>query len=327
METKVKEAKTIGYDLFGDPIIQDPILRERFLEVPFSVLDTKTASWQTRKRQWIAKGIKSEVGRDGNLTFANSAQSPGVYEFRNKLRHDWGRDPSWDEIMQESKEQGINLMGGTSIFDPSLTELMYHWFCPQNGKIIDPFAGGSVRSVVAHYLGYQYTGIELRPEQVKASKENALEILPLDNQPTIYCGDSDDVLDFKELKNKKFDFLFSCPPYFNLEVYSDIPGDLSNMDFVAFDTKYRSIIRKACALLKKDSYACFVISPIRGRDGIYINLVAETIDAFYIAGCGFYNDAILLNSIGSAAIRANRQFRAGQKLVRIHQNILIFKKL
>ena len=104
MQTKVKKAATIGYDLFGEVIIQDPLLRERFMEVPFSVLDTKTASWQTRRRMWIGKGIKSEVGRDGNLTFAASAQSPGVYEFRNKLREEMGRDPTWEEITEKSKE-------------------------------------------------------------------------------------------------------------------------------------------------------------------------------------------------------------------------------
>mgnify|MGYP001611725287 FL=1 len=325
MKTKVKEAATIGYDLFGEAIIQDPLLRERFMEVPFSVLDTKTASWQTRRRMWIAKGIKSEVGRDGNLTFAASAQSPGVYEFRNKLREEMGRDPTWEEITEKSKEAGINLMTGTSIFDPALTELLYHWFCPSNGLILDCFAGGSVRGIVGNYLGYKYTGIELRPEQVDANRENALEILDVNNQPQWYQGDSDQVLDGDW--KQEFDFLFSCPPYFNLEIYSDYPEDLSNMPYDLFQSKYRSIIKKAVRLLKPESYACFVVSPIRTKFGFYINLVGETVDAFAAAGCGFYNDAILLNAIGSAAIRANRQFRAGQKLVRIHQNVLIFKKI
>ena len=130
METKVTKQKQIGFNLFGEPIIQDPLLRDRFLEPPFTVLDTKTASWGNRKRQWIALGIKSEIGRDGNLTYAPSAQSPGVYEFKNKLRVQWGREPSWDEIIEESNKQGINLMPGTSIFCPALTELIYRWFCP-----------------------------------------------------------------------------------------------------------------------------------------------------------------------------------------------------
>jgi len=60
------------------------------------------------------------------------------------------------------------MTSGTSIFDPVLTELAYRWFCPQGGSILDPFAGGSVRGIVAAHLGYQYTGLDLRSEQIAA---------------------------------------------------------------------------------------------------------------------------------------------------------------
>jgi len=40
----------------------------------------------------------------------------------------------------------------------------------------------------------------------------------------------------------------------------------------------------------------------------------------------FYNEAILLDQLGTACMRADRQFTAAQKLVKVHQNILIFKK-
>jgi len=47
---------------------------------------------------------------------------------------------------------------------------MYKWFCPERGTIFDPFAGGSVRGIVACGMGYSYTGIELREEQVSANR-------------------------------------------------------------------------------------------------------------------------------------------------------------
>ena len=73
--------------------------------------------------------------------------------------------------------------------------LFYKWFCPDGGLILDPFAGGSVRGIVANYLGYKYTGIELREEQCNANREQALNILEVNNQPQWYCGDSEQVLD------------------------------------------------------------------------------------------------------------------------------------
>jgi hypothetical protein len=44
-------------------------LAERFIIPPFSVFDTRQGYWQTRKRQWLALGIKSELGRGGAMTY------------------------------------------------------------------------------------------------------------------------------------------------------------------------------------------------------------------------------------------------------------------
>ena len=38
---------------------------------------------------------------------------------------------------------------GTLIFDPVLCEIAYRWFCPKGGVVLDPFAGGSVRGIIA----------------------------------------------------------------------------------------------------------------------------------------------------------------------------------
>ena len=65
---------------------------------------------------------------------------------------------------------------GTSIFDPVLCELIYRWFCPTAGIVLDPFAGGSVRGIVASHIRLQYIGIDLRPEQIAANREQAARI-------------------------------------------------------------------------------------------------------------------------------------------------------
>ena len=54
-------------DLFGNEIVKDELLRDKFIEPPFSILDTKSGNWQKRKRLWIGKGLKSEVGRDAKV--------------------------------------------------------------------------------------------------------------------------------------------------------------------------------------------------------------------------------------------------------------------
>ena len=44
-------------------------LAERYLVPPFSVLNGAKANWLERKKAWISKGIKSELGRGGGLVF------------------------------------------------------------------------------------------------------------------------------------------------------------------------------------------------------------------------------------------------------------------
>ena len=51
-------------DLFGNIIEKNELLRDKFIEPPFSILDTKSGNWQRRKNQWKKLGIKSEVGRN-----------------------------------------------------------------------------------------------------------------------------------------------------------------------------------------------------------------------------------------------------------------------
>ena len=279
-------------------------LRDRYLEPPFSVLDAKSGSWRKRKDAWLEMGIKSEVGRDAECL-------PG------KSNNDYMPD----------------MASGTSIFDPALCELMYKWFCPDGGKILDPFAGGSVRGIVAHKLGYKYVGIELRPEQVESNRQQAMELLPADNQPTWICGDSEKILDTLVTGSRfdympEFDFIFSCPPYLNLEVYSDLDDDLSRMDYKPFMEKYSSIIKKAFFLLKNDSFVVWVVGDVREARGYYLDFIGETKKAFMNmeVGAKLYNDMILLDPIGTAMIRARNTFKE-KKVVKVHQNVLCFKKI
>jgi DNA modification methylase len=210
---------------------------------------------------------------------------------------------------------------GTSIFDPVVCELSYKWFCPPGGKIIDPFAGGSVRGIVASCLGFSYTGIELRAEQVAANQAQAG--IATGPAPAWINGDSRNI---KDLAPGAYDMVFSCPPYADLEVYSDDPADLSTLAYSDFAAAYAQIIADTCALLNDDAFAVFVVGEVRDKKGNYYGFVPDTIAAFRAAGLHYYNEAILVTAVGSLPIRVTKQFEASRKLGKTHQNILTFVK-
>lgn len=216
-----------------------------------------------------------------------------------------------------------NTASGTSIFDPVLSELAYRWFCPPGGLVLDPFAGGSVRGIVASLVDRRYVGVDLRPEQVAANESQAQAITP-DNLPRWIVGDSRNLA---ILQTEACDLIFTCPPYFDLEVYSDDPADLSNAgDYATFLATYRDIVAQSVALLRPDRFACVCVGDIRDKAGLYRNFVSDSIAAFQDAGARLYNEAILVTAVGSLPIRIGRQFSGGRKLGKTHQNVLVFVK-
>ncbi|MEE8369736.1 MAG: pyridoxal-phosphate dependent enzyme, partial [Dehalococcoidia bacterium] len=217
---------------------------------------------------------------------------------------------------------------GTSVFDPVLCELAYRWWCPEGGSILDPFAGGSVRGIVAARLGFSYCGIELREEQVAANCEQAARILGDDWDLKVQWIHADSK-DLGELlaDSKPFDFLFTCPPYYDLERYSDDPRDLSNApSYKEFLAQFNQIMDAAVGKLAPDRFACLVVSDIRDKDGCYRGLERHSQVAMEGAGAKTYNLAVLIQPVGSAAIRAGKIFGAGRKLPRNHQSVQVFAK-
>jgi len=277
-------------------------LSGKFMIPPFSVLNAREGWWQDRKRAWLAIGIKSEVGRD-----AATGGSKMVARY-----------------VDGKRQTGLIVESDTSVFDPVLCEVAYRWFSPVNGLVLDPFAGGSVRGIVAAKLGRKYIGHELRKEQVEANREQAANIISESGAASWVIGDSRNI--HNTCKDVQADFIFSCPPYADLEVYSDNPEDLSTLDYAEFKKAYFEIIAKTCGLLKHDRFACFVVGEVRDKKGNYYNFVGDTIEAFRTAGLEFYNEAILVTAIGSLPLRAGKTFSASRKIGKTHQNILVFVK-
>lgn len=304
-------------------------LLDRYQVPPFSVLDTRQGYWQDARRAWLALGIRSELGRplaaDGRNEeeYASTSREgvAGLSRVPTTMTHiTVGTAP---EIAARFEATGYS----TSIFDPVLCELAYRWWCPPGGAILDPFAGGSVRGIVAGWLDHSYTGVDLSGRQVASNQEQAGAIMAGSGRPipTWIEGDSRHVV--PTLGVEWADFVFTCPPYYDLEVYSDDPADLSAMpSWPVFLDAYGEIIGASLAALRRDRFAAIVVSEIRGPDGIFRGLVPWTIRQFELHGARYYNEAVLINSAGTLPLRIGRQFDAGRKLGRSHQNVLVFVK-
>jgi hypothetical protein len=292
-------------------------LAERFGVPPFSVINARSGWWQERKAAWIALGIKSELGRIATF-------DPGKALIKKPVL---GPNP-WADKEKAREKYNHKELTGTSIFDPVLCELVYRWFSAPGMMVLDPFAGGSVRGVVAAALSRSYYGVDISERQIGANREQWAEIsqhLPKDApKPNWAVADA---LDAVSGAPRQAQLLFSCPPYGDLEQYSDHPRDLSNMPWPEFCRAHREIIKAATVGLEQDSFVCWVVGEVRDeKSGFYRGLVPETVLAFEAAGLRFYNEAILVTMVGTLAVRAGQHFVSARKLGKTHQHVLIFLK-
>jgi len=276
-------------ELIND-IIYDSNLFKRCIVPPFSVLDTKQGAWKDRRELLDEYLGYSVVGREENLTFSKSLK----YGEKDK---------------------------GTSEFNSVLVEIIYKWFGFPGCNVYDPFAGGHIRGTMAGLLGYKYFGIELAPDQINANIERN-KVLKI---PNIEWVNDDSLNVDKYIQDDIVDLIFSCPPYGDLEHYTDDPRDLSNMNYSKFIETYEEIIKRSCRKLRNNRFAIFVVGDFRDKDGFYRGFVKDTIIAFRKADLKLYNELILLNNITSASLRANKAF-INRKMIKIHQNVLVFFK-
>ena len=138
-----------------------------------------------------------------------------------------------------------------SLFDPVLAEILCKWFTPYKGaKIFDCFAGDTQKGLVFGTCGYEFKGVELRQEQVDINNE----VIADRGLPISYvCDDGQNVANHFEHESQ--DLLFSCPPYFDLEVYSDLPNDASNQGtYEEFIAILDNAFKAAFGCLKENRY-------------------------------------------------------------------------
>jgi len=264
-------------------------LAARYGAPPFSVLDTRQGYWLDLKRKW-----RDLIGDNGESRENTLGSRDSLVGSRNN---------------------------GVSLLDPVLAEVCVKWFGVVGGLAFDPFAGDTVFGFVAGTIGMEFHGIELRKEQADLNQARCAEA---GLSCSYYCDTSENMDSY--IDNDCIDLVFSCPPYADLEVYSDDPRDLSNMGHDDFFQVYKRIMQGTFAKLKDNRFAVVVMGEVRAKSGAYIGTIPKTIQIMEEAGYQFYNEIILINNAGTVPLRAGKYMQATRKVGKIHQNVLVFLK-
>lgn len=307
--------------------MQRTSLKDIFTVPPLSVLNATHGYWQQRKAMW-----RNLIGDDGDtrkgvMGYGVGFLYPDIYMQSMEEREQLGIP--FEEYLNEyvtdeekAKQERSLFNKNVSLFDPVLAEVLCRWFSREGDSIYDCFAGDTQKGLVFGYCGRKFSGIELRQEQVDVNSR----VLASHDVPVSYiCDDGRNVR--KHFGWLTQDMLFSCPPYYNLEVYSDDERDASNQRSYA---DYVAIIEKAfgeaITCLKINRFAVIVVSNVRDRNtGEYYDIVSEVKRIFGQGGMRLYNELVYIEPIGVRRLMAERTMRT-RKVTKVHQNILVFYK-
>lgn len=310
------------------PKPQPQSLNDTFVIPPFSILDSRQGYWQARKRMWRDRIGDMGSSRTGKLIQSIEMQYKDLYTRTSEHRKQLGI--SFKEYLEKyvpeevkEKESQKVLSQGVSLFDPVLAEILCKWFTPcQGAAIFDCFAGDTQKGLVFGECGFTFKGVELRQEQVDINNE----VIADRGLPISYvCDDGQNVANHFEPESQ--DLLFSCPPYFDLEKYSDLPNDASNQGtYEEFIAILDNAFKAAYTCLKPNRFAVIVLGDVRSKaNGAYYDFGGDVKRIFKEAGAHLYNELILIEMSSSVALRA-KKYMESRKVAKMHQNILVFYK-
>lgn len=256
------------------------------------------------------------------------------------VRQDVGKSKSYHRIgasgtvrknLQATQSSGTNSCYGkegaqfhVSVFNPAIAAWALNCFAPEEGTCYDPFAGGGTRAIMAAKHGLRYVGCEIRQEECEAV-EARLRANEVDgDRAQIHCRDARDAAAY--IAHGTADFLLTCPPYYNLEMYDGGEADLSMAptyrDFL--DGLERSILA-AHAILKPGSLACWIIGIFRdSTTGTLIPFHHDVARLHQQHGYLMKEEVVLAHKNNGAIQRVGNFSKGNHYLVRTHEYLQVY---
>jgi len=201
-------------------------------------------------------------------------------------------------------------------FKPSVAKYLYQQYCPDNGIVLDPCAGfsGRLLGAIAAQKNIHYYGIDVEPLTAEGNMKCAAFFSGKEKfrfSFSLDCAESA-MLNYR---NDYFDIVFTSPPYFDLETYSEYEMQSSNC-YGDYDSWLKNflykIIDESCRILKKQGK--FIIN--------VKNLAQYKISDDLIKYC-LSRDLKLVKTY--KMLLANREFRRKDSTVH-YEPIFVFEK-
>ena len=161
-----------------------------------------------------------------------------------------------------------------SKFNSENCKNIINYFTCKGDTILDPFAGRT-RAIISNHLGRKYWGFELTEKYFPEVNTDDMKVFNMDS------AEMGEVLWLPDRALGEMDMVFTCPPYWDMEKYSDNPKDLSTLKtYDEFLHQCNRRLEIASSYLKEDGFLIVVLMDFRQK-GVFYPWHTDTINFFH----------------------------------------------
>jgi len=276
--------------------------------------------------------IKGLLGKDTVVTKGKIKDTYGwlpksVWDItKSKELKDLVRDNSMERYRDGNGKQPL------SEFNPDVAMRCLQIWSEKCDYVLDPFMNRGTTSIIAAYYGRYgyaneivksyYDGVKERVNTlIEEGKEWAEDVF-------LNHGDARDIVKIadKEWGVLQFDYIYTSPPYWNVEKYESTNGQLSDMDdYALFIEEYTKIMEQLYHVLKPQKYMTLVVNDFR-RNGEFIWFSGDTIMACQRVGFELHD--IVINVIRTPYVSGvEKAVEKFKRTIKYHEYVLTFKKV
>lgn len=277
---------------------------------PTNIWNSAKGDWRQEKQKW------NELIE--NAGFLSGVENP-TYASREGC---WQKDGGLAKFAT-----GNALNSGASVLDPFVCELVLKLFMPKEGNsVYNPFGGGVQMGFITGFYEYEYLATEIRQNQCDANNAicsayqmKGVEWLKADSS-TFYDPE------------RKFDMIFTCPPYYLVEDYRDYDNikpdeELNNQPtYEAFRDKLFEGYANAIKMLNDNCFFVIMVGDSRDpKTGGYYCAESDTEVFLRDQGLHVYNRIVYLETQFTRAMQTKSTIRS-RKLPKCEQKIIVAYK-
>jgi DNA modification methylase len=260
-----------------------------------------------------------------------------LYEFSYEPKSFWeySRGNNIDKLVDDIKSYDHNKVAQKdflkqgrgsflSKFNSEYAKRIIEMWTKEDDFIVDPFAGRSSRPLVSTLLKRNYVGFDVVYDNLQEAKEQ-YDILKKGRQLGYLklIHTSSEYMDL-HLNGGVADMIITCPPYFNIEKYESVDGQLTDIKiYKNFLDIYKTILEKSANILKPGCFFAIVVANFR-IDGELYDFCSDTKDI--LKKHLTYHDEIILEMSPAKRHPLYTQAITNLNCLKTHEYCLVFRK-